>query len=87
MTVSVWDTYVKRTDGKLMHFDILVPSTLNDELIILNFGKTYLENKRFKTENISIKACNFCHIERATDTVLQDLKHKRFSIIELENCH
>ena len=34
MKVSVWDTYVKREDGKLMHFDILVSDTLNDEKAI-----------------------------------------------------
>ena len=36
MKVSVWDTYVKREEGKLMHFDILVPDALNDEKIIFN---------------------------------------------------
>ena len=50
MNVSVWDTYLKRKDGKLMHFDILVPNTINDEQIILNYGATYLKSKAFKTE-------------------------------------
>lgn len=30
MEVSVWDTYVKREDGKAMSFDILVPSDLKN---------------------------------------------------------
>lgn len=86
MKVSVWDTYIKREDGKLMHFDILVPNKLNDEQIILNFGTTYLESKTFKTERISSKICKFCHIEQATDVIINDIKNKGFSIIEMENC-
>ena len=34
MKVSVWDTYVEREDGKIMHFDILVSSELKNEQII-----------------------------------------------------
>lgn len=86
MKVSVWDTYVKRNDGKLMHFDILVPNNLNDEQTILNYGTTYLKSKTFKTENISLKICTFCHIEQATNAIINDIKNKGFSIIEMENC-
>ena len=31
MKVAVWDTYVKRMDGKTMHFAILVLQELEDE--------------------------------------------------------
>lgn len=87
MKVSVWDTYVKREDGKLMHFDILVPNVQNDEQVILNFGTEYLNSKSFKTEGISSKICNFCHIEEATETIITDINTKGFSIIEMENCN
>ncbi|MFD1614467.1 DUF2024 family protein [Gelatiniphilus marinus] len=87
MKVSVWDTYVKRDDGRLMHFDILVPNSLQDEQTILNYGTSYLKSKAFKTESISSKICNFCHIEQATETVINDIKNKGFSIIEMENCN
>lgn len=86
MKVSVWDTYVKREDGKLMHFDILVPNEVKDEQTILNFGTSYLKSKTFKTESISSRICNFCHIEQATDAVINAIKNKGFSIIEMENC-
>ncbi len=86
MKVSVWDTYVKREDGKVMHFDILVSNEFNDEQIILNYGAIYLKTKAFKTEHISSKACNFCHIEHATDSIMEDIQNRGFSIIELENC-
>jgi len=86
MKVSVWDTYVKRGDSLVMHFDILVPYTENDENHIRKFGKTYLKDKIFKTEGLETAKCNFCHIEEATETIVKDIEHKGFSIIELENC-
>ena len=86
MKVSVWDTYVTREDGKLMHFDILVPNKLNDEQIILKYGATYLKSKAFKTERITSEICNFCHIEQATDAIMHQIENKGFSIIEMENC-
>ncbi len=45
MKVTVWDTYVTKKDGSIMHFDIIAPDTINDEdvihavLTILNFSK------------------------------------------------
>ncbi|MEO0337906.1 MAG: DUF2024 family protein, partial [Bacteroidota bacterium] len=45
MKVAVWDTYVKRVDGRIMHFDIIVPADLKAEETIYNFGKAYLEQK------------------------------------------
>lgn len=86
MTVSVWDTYVKRTDGTVMHFDILVPDSLDNEQTVLKYGKTYLKGKPFKTEGILVNACNFCHVERATNMAITDIKNQGFSIIEMENC-
>lgn len=86
MKVSVWDTYVKRDDGKIMHFDILVPNEVNDEQTILNYGTSYLNSKAFKTESISSNICNFCHIEQATNAVINDINNEGFSIIEMENC-
>ncbi|GAB3716674.1 hypothetical protein GCM10027592_58160 [Spirosoma flavus] len=45
MQVSVYDTYVTRTDGVLMHFDILVPTTLTDVDTIHQYGQDYLATK------------------------------------------
>jgi Domain of unknown function (DUF2024) len=45
MQVAVWDTYVTKKDGTVMHFDILVPDKLKDEEMIYNYGKDYLTTK------------------------------------------
>lgn len=87
MNVSVWDTYVKREDGKIMHFDILVPDSLTDEETIFNMGKDYLNNKPFKTGQLSANECHLCHIEKATEEMIASIEKKGYYIIEMENCN
>ena len=87
MKVSVWDTYLKRKDGKIMHFDILVPNTQDNEKSIIDFGKDYLKSKNFATEALTTEICNFCHIEQATDAIIHQIEKKGYSIIEMENCN
>jgi len=86
MEIAVWDTYVKRKDDQIMHFDILVPSELEDESIILNFGKLYLKSKSFQTGQITSKECQFCHLEQATKEMIASIKENGYTIIEMENC-
>lgn len=45
MEVAVWDTYVKKKDGTVMHFDIIAPSSLRDTTVIHAFGRDYLRTK------------------------------------------
>ncbi|MDO5981533.1 DUF2024 family protein [Flavivirga spongiicola] len=87
MKVSVWDTYLKRENGLIMHFDILVDNKLTDETKILDFGKNYLKNKSFKSEALTSKKCVFCHIENASELVIKEIKTKGYYIIEMENCN
>jgi hypothetical protein len=42
MKVSVYDTYVTRKDGKVMHFDILVPDPLGDLYTIVEMENCQL---------------------------------------------
>ncbi|WCO02562.1 DUF2024 family protein [Psychroserpens ponticola] len=87
MKVSVWDTYVQRKDGKTMHFDILVPSNFKNETQIISFGNSYLSAKTFETKSLTADICNFCHIETAPESVVDDISKKGYSIIELKNCN
>lgn len=87
MKISVWDTYVKREDGAIMHFDILAPTNLTDEQTIINFGLHYLETKPFQTKRLTTKECRFCHIEEATVEMVTTISEKGYAIIEMENCN
>ncbi len=86
MRVAVWDTYVRRKDGPVMHFDILVPSDLKNEKEIFAFGKEYLKTKPFTTGNLSAQECRFCHMESAPNAVVDEINQKGYYIIEMENC-
>ena len=45
MQVAVWDTYVTKKDGAVMHFDIIAPDHIRDKKTIHAFGKEYLLSK------------------------------------------
>ena len=87
MKIAVWDTYVKRKDGLVMHFDILVPDSMDDSEKVVAFGRHYLASKSFETSVLTTKACRFCHIEKATDQMMKSIEAKGYDIIEMEHCH
>ncbi len=87
MKVVVWDTYVKREDGNIMHFDILVPDNVTAKQTIFDFGKDYLKTKAFKTGQLTSKECRLCHVEQATEEIASIIKKQGYFIIEMENCN
>ncbi|TVZ60385.1 uncharacterized protein DUF2024 [Flavobacteriaceae bacterium MAR_2010_105] len=87
MKISVWDTYVRKEDNSMMHFDILVPSDLQDQQIIFGYGADYLKSKPFKTKELSANQCRFCHTEQASQKVIDTINKKGYAIIEMENCN
>lgn len=87
MKVAVWDTYVTRNDGSVMHFDIVVPDELKDEDIIHTFGQQYLSGKGQDGLKLDSEECRYCHIEVAPAYVVGDIERQGFHIIEMENCN
>ena len=86
MKVAVWDTYVTKSDGSIMHFDILAPDEVTDLESIYGFGKEYLSTKQQGDASITAKECNFCHIEKATVEMESAIRAKGYYIIEMEGC-
>ncbi len=86
MQVAVWDTYVTKKDGTVMHFDIITPDHIKDEETIHTFGKEYLLSKNQETKSLTAKECNFCHIEKGTDEMTLGILQRGYYIIEMENC-
>jgi hypothetical protein len=87
MKVAVWDTYVTRKDGKIMHFDILVDENTNDANEVYEFGKKYLETVSQTGQPLTAKECRFCHIDKAPAEIENQIRENGFSIIEMENCN
>ena len=86
MQVAVWDTYVTKSDGTVMHFDIIAPDHIKDEKIIYTLGKAYLQTKHQENQPLTANECSFCHIEKATDEMTLSIKQRGYYIIEMENC-
>jgi Domain of unknown function (DUF2024) len=87
MQVAVWDTYVTKKDGTVMHFDILVPAKLKDEEMIYNYGKDFLTTKNQQGQPLASKECRFCHIEEATEEIVSSINEKGYYIIEMQGCN
>ncbi|WP_264524289.1 DUF2024 family protein [Flavobacterium sp. N502536] len=87
MKIAVWDTYVTRKDGTVMHFDILVDEATVDERQIFEYGKRYLKTVAQEGQPLTSKECKFCHIDKAPAAVESQILKDGFSIIEMENCN
>ena len=87
MQVSVFDTYVTKKNGTVMHFDILVPANMNNEEKVHEFGRHYLEQKQQAGQPLSAKECRFCHIEEADTSIVADIERQGYSIIEMQGCN
>lgn len=85
MKASVFDTYVRKENNSLMHFDIVVPED-TPFAQVQAFGKTYLESKKQGHLSLTSKECRFCHIEEANPVLENELINKGHAIIELQNC-
>lgn len=87
MQVAVWDTYVNKKDGTVMHFDIIAPTAIKDAEIIHNFGKEYLKSKQQENQPLTSEECQFCHIETVEPAMEAVINEKGYYILEMENCN
>ncbi len=87
MQVAVWDTYVTKKDGKVMHFDIIVPAELKDENTIYNYGKEYLKTKNQEGQPLTSEESKYCHTEKIRTQWEADIREKGYYILEMENCN
>ncbi len=86
MQVTVWDTYVIKQDGTVMHFDIIAPETEKDTAVIHNYGKAYLKNKGQEGQSLTAKECRRCHVRDLQAQWEADINRQGYYILEMENC-
>lgn len=87
MQIAVWDTYVTKKDGSIMHFDVIVPSNIVDSEVIYKYGNDFLKSKNVDNQPLSSNQCRFCHIESARPEWETSIINKGYYIIEMENCN
>ncbi len=86
MQAAVWDTYVTKKDGSIMHFDILAPAEIKDSSVIYNYGLEYLKEKGQDKQPLAASECNFCHVETVQLQWAEAIEQKGYFILEMENC-
>lgn len=86
MKVAVWDTYVTKKDGTIMHFDIIVPEEITNNETIYQYGRTYLTSKGQTFQRLTTKECAFCHIQTIKPDWEADINKNGYYIYEMENC-
>lgn len=87
MKVAVWDTYVPKRSGEVMHFDINVPAHIRDTTIIFGYGQEYLTSKGQEGQPLSTKECQFCHVETIRPDWDTSIREEGYYIVEMENCN
>lgn len=87
MKVAVWDTYVTKKDGAIMHFDILASENIKDTTVIYNYGKDYLKSKGQEGQPLTSKECRFCHVETVRPNWEEAINKQGYFIIEMESCN
>ena len=85
--VTVWDTYVTKKDGNVMHFDIIAPVEVVDTTTIYSYGKEYLKTKKQEGQPLSAAQCRKCHIETLQPAWEKEIDDKGYFIIEMEGCN
>jgi hypothetical protein len=85
MEVAVFDTYVKRRDGRVMHFDVIVPAKTQPQLV-LEYGTKYLQDKAVVSTTLTSRECRYCHTQGVPPSIEQEITANGYYIYEMEHC-
>jgi hypothetical protein len=85
MECAVYDTYVRKNDGKTTHFDVVVEATTTQEKAI-EYGKQYLTTVGQGEQKMTQEECQSCHILEAPPAIERDIVSKGYYIQKMEGC-
>jgi uncharacterized protein DUF2024 len=85
MECAVYDTYVTKKDGRIMHFDVIVEASTPHEKAI-EYGKEFLQKVDQGGQKMTQEECQFCHIQEAPPMVEQSIKDDGYYIQKMEGC-
>lgn len=84
MKAAVWDSYIKKANGNVLHFDVVVHDSRSESTLVYKYADEYLKSKGIDEAEINIKNCQFCHIETLTEKMKFDIELKGYHIIEMD---
>lgn len=85
MQADVFDSYATGRNGKLLHFDVLVPSGTSPETA-LAAGRAFLEGLGESPDGLQQSRCNFCHVETVPSEVETVIRTEGHFILPLDGC-
>jgi hypothetical protein len=85
MECAVYDTYVTKKDGRIMHFDVIVETNTPHEKAI-EYGKEFLQQVEQGSQKMTQEECQFCHIQEAPPMVEKSIKDNGYYIQKMEGC-
>jgi Domain of unknown function (DUF2024) len=85
MECAVYDTYVTKKDGKIMHFDVIVQSLTPHEKAI-EYGKEYLKDAGQEGQKMTQEECQFCHVQEAPRIIEESIQQNGYFIQKMEGC-
>ncbi len=86
MKIAVWDTYVTRKDGRVMHFDIIVSEAEKNPVLIQGYGKQYLDSIGEGGQTLGSRECQFCHVGVPDPNWQVAIEQHGYYILKMENC-
>lgn len=85
MTEShVFDTYAKSSQGKIMHFDVVMDE--KDAAKALAYAKEWLSGIGFSDAVIMQENCVFCHSAEAPPELREQIDRQGYAIYKMEGC-
>ena len=84
MKVDVYDTYAYTSEGDLLHFDVLLPSSNGERAA--DYAREWLQNIGINIDRINQDQCRFCHTEAANPEVKKQVKKHGYFILQMEGC-
>jgi hypothetical protein len=85
MECAVYDTYIRKKDGKIMHFDVVVEASTPHEKAI-EYGSQYLSIAGQTGQKMTQEECQFCHIQEAPPFVETAIEQTGYWIQKMEGC-
>lgn len=85
MECAVYDTYVTKKDGRIMHFDVIVEASTPHEKAI-EYGKEFLQRVDQGGQKMTQEECQFCHIQEAPPMVEKSIREGGYYIQKMEGC-
>jgi Domain of unknown function (DUF2024) len=85
MTLShIYDTYVKTSSGRIMHFDVVLDE--QDQAKALSYAKEWLAGIGHPDAIVTQENCAFCHTAEAPPDIRKQIDNQGYGIYKLEGC-